>query len=289
METNPDYLKHLALFRPLLVPAVVLKNIAAYYRRSKDNSSSNKSNSIDKQQSFMTSWAKKYGYRIAYSQFDIESGTSTTRTGLLDVIAFVANPANNTSILVVYRVDRLYRDIMETLFTLKQLKEAQCSFTSTIKESTIKIGPAFNDPEYTIPMLLLTAALIAQDEAAAIRMRIKDTLMLKSKRFEGPVAMQARFGTYFVVKFEGRSWDSFFSSDLPKKATCVPALHNGEIAQAMLLLPYLAIRKPMDLLLILRMNGIDINYRGEGPLTARRIKENMISYVRKEKQLLELV
>lgn len=101
-----------------------------YKRKSSYNSGRSKTGSIDNQGTILDSWAEKNGYFIVASFQDIESGGSTKRAGLTAAIAFVGEKINNTSILVVYRVDRLYRDVLELLKTLKTLRKSECSFAS---------------------------------------------------------------------------------------------------------------------------------------------------------------
>jgi DNA invertase Pin-like site-specific DNA recombinase len=126
---------HLAQFQPRLLPTStpVPKpriRMCIYIRKSDDNTGRDKNASINKQDIFMNAWAQKNGYVVVATFTDIESGGSTTRQGLADAQQFVATKANNTSVLLVYQLDRLYRDVFHTLGVLRFLKEVRCSFAS---------------------------------------------------------------------------------------------------------------------------------------------------------------
>jgi hypothetical protein len=127
---------------------------------------------------------------------------------------------------------------------------------------------------------LLTSALAAQNETYMLRLRTYDTLLSKAAANE-VVARTARFGTQFEIEYRGRVWNAFTSTDLPKGSISRSVRHDGEMGQIELLFP-VRNRRPADLLLLLKRNRIDINYRGDGPLIARNLKRNVKSYVAKE-------
>jgi DNA invertase Pin-like site-specific DNA recombinase len=113
-------------------PCPILLEMVGYYRRSEENSGRDKTNSITVQRTFTHSWASKNGFRIVAEFYDYESGGSTERQGLIDCLAYIER--FKVTLLGVYKLDRLYRDITETLITLRSLKIMKCSFVCVTED-----------------------------------------------------------------------------------------------------------------------------------------------------------
>jgi DNA invertase Pin-like site-specific DNA recombinase len=155
----------------------------------------------------------------------VTSGASTRRQGLDDLFGFLKDKSSNCTVLMVYRLDRLYRDITEVLMLMKVLKELDCSFAS-IKEASVRVGPAFGDPHHTLTHELVSAAFYAQNERALLRARISKAMAMKSKAMVTPVAKIARIGTVYRHFSNGTEWDSFTSANLPLGTITVPHRHH---------------------------------------------------------------
>lgn len=217
-----------------------IPTFAAYVRKSVDDNRENAA--LKDQADAINNWADANGYNIEHVFSDIASGASTDRAGLTSAVKFVIE--KNVDGLVVFKLDRLGRDTLQILSTLKQFELASRCFVSAT-ESNIRFGPLFASySDLQSRTSLLVHCLIAETERINTKIRTKNTSDQRALKELGQ-SEHAPYGTRFVFVLEdGSQAVSAKASDLKRyrNANSKDGLslikHEGEYAQMEILFSY---------------------------------------------------
>jgi DNA invertase Pin-like site-specific DNA recombinase len=103
-----------------------------YRRKSPTNNGGGGDRSLAQQTSGIAADAFRKGFVIIRQFEDYETGgPDATRNGLDECVAFMSDPANNVTVFIVYRLDRLHRNVLKTVeFITVKLKSVRVSFLS---------------------------------------------------------------------------------------------------------------------------------------------------------------
>lgn len=106
------------------------------------------------------------GYVIAMEVEEVGSGTRADRPGLVKVVA--AAQARKVDVVMVHRLDRLGRSVIDVLATIKTLQQASCAFVAITQG--LEIQP---EGDGVSALILGVLASVAAFEVDLIRSRTK--------------------------------------------------------------------------------------------------------------------
>lgn len=145
-------------------------NLVGYLRVSTDKQAE-EGLGLDIQRTAIKTWAKVEGHRIiAWCADEGVSGSNglDSREGLADALALLRQ--SRAVGLVVYRLDRLARDLVVQESLLAEVRRLRCEMFTTSAAEAGYLNDDPNDPSRTLIRQVLGA--VSQYERAMIRMRL---------------------------------------------------------------------------------------------------------------------
>ncbi len=154
--------------------------VAAYLRVSTDRQAE-EGHGLDVQRQAIATWAKVHGYRV--TEFLADEGTSgsnglETRVALADALDLVRR--KEVSGMVVYRLDRLARDLVLQETLLAEIKRHGGELHSTSAAEAGYIGDDPDDPSRTLIRQVLGA--VSQYERSMISLRLRSGRRRKAEK-----------------------------------------------------------------------------------------------------------
>jgi len=154
--------------------------VVAYLRVSTDRQAE-EGLGLDVQQQAIRAWAKQHGHRVAlWARDEGVSGSNglDTRDGLLDALAALRSGQGKG--LVVYRLDRLARDLIVQETLLGELRRMGAEVFSTSPSEAAYLTDDPDDPSRALIRQVLGA--VAQYERAMIALRLRSGRRRKAER-----------------------------------------------------------------------------------------------------------
>lgn len=154
--------------------------VVAYLRVSTDKQAE-QGLGLEVQEAAIRKWASAQGYRIAaWTRDEGVSGSNglDTRIGLLDAVAMIRD--GRAAGIVVYRLDRLARDLVLQESLLAEMRKLGGDVFSTSAAEAGYLGDDPDDPSRALIRQILGA--VAQYERAMIRLRMRSGKARKAER-----------------------------------------------------------------------------------------------------------
>jgi site-specific DNA recombinase len=154
-----------------------MKQAIGYCRLSKKENKDNPKLSLEHQERNIREYAEKNGYELldVIIEFGF-SGKNTKRPGLKRLMELTANGRKSkVNAVIVWQLDRLFRNTVDTMLYVVELRRRGIELIGTGEEINIKEENEF---------MLTVKAAYAQEERRKIAMRTKTALRQKALRNE---------------------------------------------------------------------------------------------------------